>query len=341
MFLLRPVQHTDHKSLLELARFLGSSGSLPLEENALADFIALSCKSFSSPSEKKEENMYVFVLEDQLQKKIVGSSLIFAKHGTSEAPHTYLRVFEKTHEDDSTQIKKTHQMLRFEFDTDGPSEIGGLILHPDFRKLPLGLGRQLSFGRFLFMGMYPERFETHVIAELLPPFDKNGTSPLWEAFGKRFTDLSYQEADRLSRTNKDFIKNLFPPEDIYTDLFSEHAQAVIGQAGPDTLAAQKLLEKIGFRYLHAVDPFDGGPHYGAKVSEITLVKRMHAVQIEPQNLTEMGKRGFLCFEGKNGFGCLSLFFKETDTSLQISADAKQILTTQEAKMEKLFAVSGI
>jgi arginine N-succinyltransferase len=42
--------------------------------------------------------------------------------------------------------------------------------------------------------------------------------------------------------------------------------------GQETRPAQHLLESIGFQYLQEVDPFDGGPHYGANVPDITIVK---------------------------------------------------------------------
>jgi arginine N-succinyltransferase len=35
---------------------------------------------------------------------------------------------------------------------------------------------------------------------------------------------------------------------------------------------EKLLRRIGFRYAHRVDPFDGGPHFTARMDEITLVE---------------------------------------------------------------------
>ena len=33
-----------------------------------------------------------------------------------------------------------------------------------------------------------------------------------------------------------------------------------------------MLERLGFRYVHRIDPFDGGPHYEAPLAAITLVK---------------------------------------------------------------------
>ena len=40
-----------------------------------------------------------------------------------------------------------------------------------------------------------------------------------------------------------------------------------------------MLESIGFKYTNEVDPFDGGPHYRAKLKDITPVKDMFEVEI--------------------------------------------------------------
>ena len=62
-----------------------------------------------------------------------------------------------------------HLVLRLGASYDGPTEIGGLILAPQYRGDPHQLGKQLSYVRFLFMAMHPERCRPTVISELLPP----------------------------------------------------------------------------------------------------------------------------------------------------------------------------
>lgn len=341
MFVVRQVGPKDSDALLELAHHLGQSGSLRTDPVRLQEQIELSLQSFSNKPPPKEKAVYLFVLEDFFSKKIVGASLIFAKHGTPDSPHTYLRVLKKVHKDKSTGIRMEHRLLRFEFDSDGPTEIGGLILHPDYRGLPIGLGKQLSYTRFVYMGLHPDRFEKQVIAELLPPFNEDGTSELWEAFGKRFTGLSYSEADQLSRVNKDFIKALFPSEDIYTNLFSAKAQSVIGRTGPTSNAAKLLLERIGFKYLDAVDPFDGGPHYGAKLKEITLIKRLKKVRLSSEPLDSLGNRGLLAFENAKGFFSLSAPHRLEDEVVYLDREVREILEKCEADPQELYLVSPI
>jgi arginine N-succinyltransferase len=83
--------------------------------------------------------------------------------------------------------------------------------------------------------------------------------------------MSYADADLLSKKNKEFIRGLFPEGTVYATLLPEDAQRVIGKVGAQTRGVEKLLRRIGFRYAHRVDPFDGGPHFTARMEEITLV----------------------------------------------------------------------
>jgi arginine N-succinyltransferase len=87
--------------------------------------------------------------------------------------------------------------------------------------------------------------------------------------------MTYAEADRLSKKNKEFIKGLFPEGAIYATLLPQNAQDVIGKVGVQTRGVERMLRRIGFRYAWRVDPFDGGPHFTAPTDEVLLVQRTH------------------------------------------------------------------
>ena len=173
------------------------------------------------------------------------------------------------------------------------------MINKEYRRRPEKLGKQISLIRFLFMGMDPSRFEKNVLCELTPPLGESNRSEFWEALGRRFTGLPYQEADLISQQNKEFISSLFPHEDIYLALLDSRARLVLGRVGQETRAAQHLLEMIGFTYRHEVDPFDGGPHFGAALSDITIVKNgrwaklvnQDRVQFENQHLVGILRDG--------------------------------------------------
>jgi arginine N-succinyltransferase len=118
-----------------------------------------------------------------------------------------------------------------------------------------------------------------VLSELLPPLEADGTSRLWEALGRKFTGLTYQEADLLSKDNKEFIHALFPDDPIHTELMPDDVRAIIGQVGPETKAVEGMLRRIGFEYADQIDPFDGGPHFVANTDDITLVKHAREMAV--------------------------------------------------------------
>lgn len=271
MFVLRSVQPKDLKDLYKLSNIMNFI-NLPADEDLISSKIESSMRSFKNPSSDLSLNYYIFVLEDYVSNEILGVSMIHAQHGTENEPHFYLSVGQEAKFSQTINTGFVHGTLKLGLDYNGPTEIGGLILNPDYRGHKEKLGKQLSFVRFLFMGMQPERFKSMVHSELMPPFDKYGNSPLWEAIGRRFMNMNYQEADVLSRSNKEFILSLFPSENIYQTLLPMEAREAIGKVGKETEPVKRMLESIGFRYTYEVDPFDGGPHYRCPLKDIKPIR---------------------------------------------------------------------
>jgi arginine N-succinyltransferase len=271
MFVIRNLTHDDLEDVFELSS-LQVFINLPNDRGALKKIITKSLDSFKSPKSDLWENYYVFGLEDCETSKIIGVSMIHAQHGTEDEPHFYLRVGHENKYSKTINTGFVHGTLRLGLDTNGPTEIGGLVLSPAYRGNDGKLGKQLSFSRFLYMSMYPDHFKPVVHSELMPPFDSSGKSPLWEAVGRRFMNMDYIEADMLSRNNKEFILSLFPADNIYQTLLPLNARNAIGKVGKQTEPVKRMLESIGFEYTDEVDPFDGGPHYRCKLSEIHPIK---------------------------------------------------------------------
>src|SRR4029453_6460959 len=123
-----------------------------------------------------------------------------------------------------------------------------------------------------FISAHPDRFEQQVIAEMLSPFVAPGRSLLWDAFGARFTGLSYREADRLSGRTKQFIADLFPRDPVYATLFPDEVQKSIARPNETAGAAVRTPKKVGFPRRNQVAPFEGGPYYGAARDAIVSVR---------------------------------------------------------------------
>jgi len=271
MYILRSVQHEDLADLFELSNIM-TFINLPPDEDLISAKIDSSIKSFKTPSKKLFENYYIFVLQNAETEEILGVSMIHAQHGTEDEPHFYLSVGQEAKFSQTINTGFVHGTLKLGLDPNGPTEIGGLILNPEFRGHAEKLGKQLSFVRFLFMAIAPERFKPMIHSELMPPLDKHGNSPLWEAVGRRFLNMNYHEADVLSRSNKEFILSLFPSENIYQTLLPMDARESIGKVGKETEPVKRMLESIGFKYTFEVDPFDGGPHYRCPLKDIKPIK---------------------------------------------------------------------
>lgn len=277
-FIIRAVQHDDLTQLVDLAKQF-SLLNLPGDRKVLSQKIDRSEQSFAGKL-SKDHAEYLFVIEDVEEKMIVGSSLVIAKHGSDEVPHCFFKILKRDMFSQDLGVGFIHQVLRFQLDFDGPTEIGGLLVDRAYRRRPERLGKQISLSRFVYMALHPERFESRILCELTPPLTEEGRSEFWEALGRRFTGLPYQEADMLSQSHKEFIESLFPKDDIYLALLDAKVRLVLGRVGEATKPAQHLLESIGFEYLEEVDPFDGGPHYGAITQEILPISLGKKLKIQ-------------------------------------------------------------
>ena len=287
MFRIRQSYREDVDQVLAVAEHLDTV-NLPANRSHIEGILDRSERSFSAelPATERE---FLFVLEDLSKRRIIGTSMIYAQHGTRRAPHIFFRV--ENDERYSMTLDKhfVHQTLRIGYNYSGPTEIGGLILLPEYRRTTEALGKTLSYVRFLFIRMHRPLFRDKVLSELLPPLEPDGQSKLWEALGRKFTGLSYQEADLLSKDNKEFIHALFPDDPIHTELLPDDVRALIGQVGPETKAVETMLRRIGFEYAGQIDPFDGGPHFVARTDEITLVRDARQVTLRTSGAVDGGR----------------------------------------------------
>jgi arginine N-succinyltransferase len=280
MLLLRDAQPGDLEGLRALARVLDTV-NLPDRPPALRQILARSRASFAGTIRDPLRRQYVFVAEDA-RGRVVGTSMVIAQHGTRQSPCTFFQLTEREHYSSTLDRHFRHRVLSLGYHFDGPTEIGGLVVDPRRRGVPEQPGKQLAYVRFLYMAAFPRRFRETVLAELMPPLLPDGRSAFWEAFGRRFTGLDYPTADKLSRSNKEFIQQLFPPFDVYATVLPPAVQRLLGTVGPATQPALRLLRRLGFRFVERIDPFDGGPHYEARLADVTLVRAHRVVRLSPR-----------------------------------------------------------
>jgi len=275
---IRGAVPADEDQLLEVARHLNTV-NLPADRDEIRALLDHAQKSFTGVVKDPRRREYVFVVVDLALDRIVGTSMIVAQLGRRDAPYIYVDVFEEERYSATLDKHFRHVVLKIGYSYNGPTEIGGLLVLPKYRRKPERLGPLISCVRFLFVKMHRDAFRDELLAELLPPLEPDGTSHLWNAVGLKFTEMTYAEADRLSKKNKEFIKGLFPEGAIYVSLLPKDAQDVIGKVGAQTKGVEGLLRRIGFRYAWRVDPFDGGPHFTAPTDDVTLVQRSRRARV--------------------------------------------------------------
>ncbi|MBI4437131.1 MAG: arginine N-succinyltransferase [Candidatus Omnitrophica bacterium] len=277
MVFLRSVEKKDFPAVLSLAKELDSY-NLPDDPKVIRNLIRTSVLSFQGKLPRTKAK-YLFVIEEEISKKIFGSSLIIARQGTPSSPHIYL---EKGRD-------RKGGYLKFGATKQGPTEIGGLVLKKAYRRRKEKFGKQLSWARFLYMALHPERFERQVLAEFLPPLQKRKGSLFWDAFGRRFTGLSYREGDRLSVYTKKFIFDLFPKGKVYLSHFPKKVRALLGKVGKEAIPACRMLQAIGFHPNGRIEPFDGGPYYEVERKKISVIRKAKKFRFQKGKVPRRGK----------------------------------------------------
>jgi arginine N-succinyltransferase len=277
MLIIRPIRSDDFAALKELAQAAGPGfTSLALGEAALKDRLENSIASFAADLAAPGGEVYLMMLADADTGKVEGVGGIKAQVGV-RVPFFSFRC---------TTLAQCSSAVDRRFDMDaliavnevaGATEVGTLFVNPGARGG--GAGRLIAKSRYLLMAAAPQRFGAQVIAELRGVVDAKGNSPFWEAVGRPFFRMDFNDADRLSAMDNQFISDLLPTHPIYLDLLPEAARAVVGVAHPEGEAARKLLEAEGFRHRGLIDVFDAGPLMTALKERIRTFRKSRRVKV--------------------------------------------------------------
>jgi arginine N-succinyltransferase len=305
---------------MELARLLDSP-NLPDDELFVRRRLERSERSFHDPGPPHPLREYQFVLVDE-GAAVVGTSAILSKHGTPEMPHLFLRVSQETRTSASTGVRVTHTMLQLGASHDGPTELGSLVLRPDARGRPGWPGKLLSWGRFAFIARHRACFEKTILAEMRAAIDAQGRSAFWDAFGRRFTGMSYSEADHLSARDKSFVLDLFPATPFYASLLDADVTEQLGDVHDEARPALRLLEKAGLHWIDEIDPFDGGPFVSAPVARIVPVQQTIVGQLAEGAPDEGAAPAILSSEAGGVFRAVAMPATREASAIRIPKDAR-------------------
>lgn len=274
---IRPAKMEDHEQVLELAQKAGfGMTSLPPDAAVLKEKIALSIASFKGEVEAGHE-AYFFVLEDPDRVAIGGTCGIVAHVGLSQPFYSY-KLTTLTQSSRELGIFTKHTILQVCNDLTGATEVGSLFLLPHYRRD--GMGKLLSFSRFMFIAGFADKVDAQVIAEMRGVHDTDGNAPFYNSIAKHFFQMPFAKADYTNATQgNQFINDLIPKYPIYVALLPKAAQRVIGQPNPASEPAKAMLESQGFRFNSYVDVFDGGPTMIADRDQLGVVKTSQTATI--------------------------------------------------------------
>lgn len=313
MYIIRRAKADDATTLLKMAKMVHFI-NLPASKQIISDKIAQSRQSFlraagndkAAPRKKVYANdggiaektaaaeLFMFVLEDLSSPGCLGTSQIVSQMGGAGNPNVCFKLEEREKYSTSLKFGTKNIVARVFLDESGPTELGGLIMQPSFRGHPLKLGRFVSLVRFHFLALHREIFRPTILAEMMAPITPEGDNLLWDYLGRRFIPLSYTEADEFCQHSREFMTSLLPEGDIHLSLLPPEARALVGEVGPETVPARRMLEKLGFTFTGMVDPFDGGPYLLAKTDEIQIVKDTRAATFgAPVAHAKTDKRGIV------------------------------------------------
>ena len=76
----------------------------------------------------------------------------------------------------------------------------------------------------------------------------------------------------------------------------------VEKTGPGSAVAERLLRRIGFRYAGTIDPFDGGPHYTAKLGDVKIFRECQSFRYA--GIAVGGKRHLVLTEKGDGVRAL-------------------------------------
>lgn len=271
-YVVRAASGADLSGLIGLRALTGPGfTSLSISDQLLAARLAITTQSFSAAAEAPGEERYLLILEHAPTGEIAGLAQVKATVGRDQ-PFFNFRLLQIAAASAAARRRYDMDVLILVNECAGCSEVGSLFVRREHRVH--GLGRLLSRARYMLMAAAPHRFAPRVVSELRGYFTPEGVSPLWEALGRHFFRMDFEEADHLSATSDNqFIVDLMPKYPIYVDLLAPEARSVIGRCHPEGEGARRLLEQEGFRFDRMIDIFDGGPLLSAPRDSIRTLRK--------------------------------------------------------------------
>ena len=258
MHVVRPALLSDVTALEILAAVtMPGVHTLPKTREKIAASVERSIASFAAHVDIPSEESYLFVLEDGVSGAIVGTAAIFASAGSNG---TYFSFRNDVIQQVSRDLNISHSVhaLTLCSELTAYSQLSSFYVRDSSAGLAAAL---LSRARLLFAVLAPHRFGDRFFVPLAGVTDARGSSPFWDALGRKFFKMDFLDAEKVigGARNRTLIVELMPHYPVYVPLLPGDAQAAMGQIHPDGELAFNLLTAEGFEADDYIDIFDGGP----------------------------------------------------------------------------------
>jgi arginine N-succinyltransferase len=252
--LIRPAASSDVDDFYELARLAGAGfTSLPVNRELLAERLIGSERAFAGLP-----GILTLALEDRSTKTVVGCAAV--KPGGKARPH-FLNF----------QISADGQTLTPTAKYGDMTEVGSLLLHPDYRAH--GVGPWLARSRYLLIAADPARFGDAIFSELRGVVNEDDRSPFYDGVCAPYFNCSFADADELCAHGLQADLNaLLPSEPIALAGLRAEAREAMGKPHRAGRRALDYLEREGFRFEGIVDLLDGGPAVVSKTCAIRTIR---------------------------------------------------------------------
>lgn len=270
MLFVRPARLSDLDALEHMARAARPVlHSLPHDRRALEARVALSEDSFRADVDFPGEEVYLFVLEEGATGKLLGTASVVAAAGYAE-PFYVFRNDALIHASRELHVNRKIHALTMSHELTGKSRLAGFYIDPSLRGD--AAAHLLSRARMMYVAANRRRFTPEVFSLLLGVTDEEGTSPFWEAVGRRFFGRDFAQIEMASGgRSRTFIAEVMPSYPLYVPLLPDAAQRVIGEPNAKALLSYDIHLEEGFEPDRFVDIFDAGPVLTAQVDRSACV----------------------------------------------------------------------
>lgn len=321
---IRPVTLDDLNDVYDLAQKTGGGmTNLPPNRDALEARIAFSVESYEANVSAPGGEVYMLVLERD--GRAVGTCAVFSACGLDFGFINY-KVVKQFCTSPALGTKFVHEVLVPTHEFTGCAEVASLFLDPEQRGG--GRGKLLARSRYLFMAQAPHLVASRIVSELRGWRAPDGVQPFWEAVGRRFFGMDFEDADVHNAANgNQFIEDLMPTYPIYTALLSDAARDCIGRPHEQAVPAWEMLKKEGFVYDGYVDVFDAGPLLTTRVSDLATVRESRTAQARVGEPGPSGREALVATGQGRTYRCVRTMIKPGEESVMLpfaAADALHI-----------------